>query len=73
MGGWFVGVGLGWVAGKRTSAQVAIVQHSSCISLTFLVVPATRPSSCSVVGVPKSIDNDILLIDKTFGWVLAAA
>ncbi|PSC73510.1 phosphofructokinase family [Micractinium conductrix] len=23
---------------------------------------------CSVVGVPKSIDNDILLIDKTFGF-----
>lgn len=23
--------------------------------------------TCSVVGVPKSIDNDILLIDKTFG------
>ena len=24
---------------------------------------------CCVLGVPKSIDNDILLIDKCFGWV----
>jgi 6-phosphofructokinase 1 len=24
--------------------------------------------TCSVVGVPKSIDNDILLVDKTFGF-----
>ncbi len=23
---------------------------------------------CSVIGVPKSIDNDILLIDKCFGF-----
>lgn len=26
---------------------------------------------CSVVGVPKSIDNDLLLIDKTFGFETA--
>ncbi len=26
---------------------------------------------CSVVGVPKSIDNDILLIDKCFGFETA--
>lgn len=27
--------------------------------------------NCCVVGVPKSIDNDILLIDKTFGYETA--
>lgn len=26
---------------------------------------------CTVVGVPKSIDNDILLIDKCFGFETA--
>ena len=24
---------------------------------------------CSVIALPKSIDNDFLLLDKTFGWV----
>lgn len=23
---------------------------------------------CSVIALPKSIDNDFLLLDKTFGW-----
>lgn len=30
-------------------------------------LPVVTRRPCSVVGVPKSIDNDILLIDKTFG------
>lgn len=25
---------------------------------------------CSVIALPKSIDNDFLLLDKTFGWEL---
>jgi len=29
---------------------------------------AEREYPCAVVGVPKSIDNDILVIDKTFGF-----
>jgi 6-phosphofructokinase 1 len=29
---------------------------------------AEREYPCSVIGVPKSIDNDILVIDKTFGF-----
>ena len=29
---------------------------------------AERDYPCAVVGVPKSIDNDILVIDKTFGF-----
>jgi 6-phosphofructokinase 1 len=28
---------------------------------------------CCVVGVPKSIDNDILLIDRCFGFETAVA
>lgn len=29
--------------------------------------------NCCVVGVPKSIDNDILLIDRCFGFETAVA
>ena len=25
---------------------------------------------CAVLALPKSIDNDFLLLDKTFGWAL---
>lgn len=32
-----------------------------------------RDVKCCVVGVPKSIDNDILLIDRCFGFETAVA
>lgn len=32
-----------------------------------------RNVKCCVVGVPKSIDNDILLIDRCFGFETAVA
>lgn len=41
----------------------------------YLLTPFIHASQCrkrklkvSVVGVPKTIDNDIMLIDKTFGF-----
>lgn len=33
----------------------------------------TRGFPCAVAGLPKSIDNDILLIDKCFGYNTAVA
>lgn len=46
------------VGGNGGNAGAAAIQRS-CEENNVL---------CSVVGVPKSIDNDILLIDKCFGF-----
>lgn len=35
---------------------------------TFLNQCRMRKLKVSIVGVPKTIDNDILLMDKTFGF-----
>lgn len=38
------------------------------LSLVFAIQCCRRQLKVAVVGVPKTIDNDILLMDKTFGF-----
>lgn len=38
------------------------------MSLVFAIQCCRRRLKVAVVGVPKTIDNDILLMDKTFGF-----
>jgi len=40
--------------------------HSAALDLQQLLDEKQVP--CAVVGIPKSIDNDMMLIDKTFGF-----
>lgn len=45
----------------------SVHSKSGSLARLALISKACFVCICSVVGVPKSIDNDILLIDKTFG------
>jgi 6-phosphofructokinase 1 len=46
---------IGGQGGNQLGAQIA----EGC---------ARRRIPCCVVGVPKSIDNDVMLVDRTFGF-----
>ena len=72
------GEGAGWM-GERVCGGPGGAPASPLRPPTHTTPPAHRPYPpslcserqgvvCSVIGVPKSIDNDILLIDKCFGF-----
>ncbi|CAG9463338.1 unnamed protein product [Pedinophyceae sp. YPF-701] len=48
-----------YVIGGNGGNAGALAIHEECVRQGVV---------CSVVGIPKSIDNDILMIDKTFGF-----
>ena len=54
-----LGVNMVFVVGGNGGNAGANEIHNTCKS---------RGYPCAVIGVPKSIDNDILVIDKTFGF-----
>jgi 6-phosphofructokinase 1 len=56
------GVNMLFVLGGNGGNAAAEAIHEECVRENVL---------CSVVAVPKSIDNDILVIDKTFGFETA--
>ena len=56
------GVNMLFVLGGNVGNAAAEAIHEECVRENVL---------CSVVAVPKSIDNDILVIDKTFGFETA--
>lgn len=49
-----------FVVGGRGGQAAAESIHREC---------RAKAVPCCVVAVPKSIDNDLLLLDKSFGWV----
>lgn len=51
------------IGGNGGHAAAAAVHHE-CIA---------RGYPCSIVGLPKSVDNDLLLIDRCFGFATACA
>ncbi|GJN03616.1 hypothetical protein PR202_ga21080 [Eleusine coracana subsp. coracana] len=63
-GGSFLGVSRG---GAKTSEIVDSIQDKS-IYFSWTMQCRKRKLKVSVVAVPKTIDNDILLMDKTFGF-----
>ena len=53
------GINMVFVIGGNGGNAGAVALQRKC---------AERSYPCAVIGVPKSIDNDILVIDKTFGF-----